>query len=215
MLKEKKIIFYCDIKDSFIHEYIQNFIKNFRRKKYTIKYYRTTRKIYKSEISFFISCQKILSQKDLLKSKLNIVAHPGKLPNDRGSGVVSWNIIKGKKNIYVTLFEPNNIVDNGKIIFQEYFRLKGHELNNEIRQKQAQLTFVLVQKLIIKYPRLKKKLQNEKGKLLKKRTPDDSKLDINKTLNNQFNLLRACDNERYPAFFMKNNIKYFLKIYKN
>jgi methionyl-tRNA formyltransferase len=214
-MSKKKITFYCDIKDSFMHEHIQSFTKNFSKKKYLIKYFKTTRKIHKSEISFFLSCKKILSHNDLSKSKLNIVAHPGKLPNDRGSGVVSWNIIKGKKNIYVTLFEPNNIIDNGKIIFQKYFSLKGHELNNEIRQKQGQLTFDLVKRVIINYPRLKKKSQKKGGKILRKRTAADSKLDVNKTINNQFNLLRACDNERYPAFFIKNKVKYFLKIYKN
>ena len=48
----------------------------------------------------------------------------------------------------------------------------------------------------------------------RKRTPSDSCLDINKSINEQFNLLRVVDNERYPAFFKKNNIKYVVKIYK-
>jgi methionyl-tRNA formyltransferase len=72
-----------------------------------------------------------------------------------------------------------------------------------------------VKRVIINYPRLKKKSQKKGGKILRKRTAADSKLDVNKTINNQFNLLRACDNERYPAFFIKNKVKYFLKIYKN
>ena len=46
----------------------------------------------------------------------------------------------------------------------------------------------------------------------KKRTAKDSKLDINKTINEQFNLLRIVDNENYPAFFYKDGKKYILKI---
>ncbi|MPN54231.1 hypothetical protein SDC9_201901 [bioreactor metagenome] len=46
------------------------------------------------------------------------------------------------------------------------------------------------------------------------RTPQDSELDINKSLNDQFNLMRIADNEAYPLFFWKNNQKYILKIFK-
>ncbi|HGG0417971.1 TPA: hypothetical protein ACJFE8_002771 [Clostridium sporogenes] len=40
------------------------------------------------------------------------------------------------------------------------------------------------------------------------------KLDINKTIKEQFNLLRVADNEKYPAYFMFNNKKYIVRIYK-
>lgn len=36
-----------------------------------------------------------------------------------------------------------------------------------------------------------------------KRSPKDSELDINKSLNEQFNLLRIASNEDFPAFFTK------------
>ena len=38
-------------------------------------------------------------------------------------------------------------------------------------------------------------------------------LNVSKTIKEQFNLLRVCDNERYPAFFYLNNKKYIIKIY--
>jgi methionyl-tRNA formyltransferase len=47
------------------------------------------------------------------------------------------------------------------------------------------------------------------------RTSKDSKLNMNKTIKNQFNLLRIVDNERYPAYFIYNNKKYILKIYED
>ena len=39
-------------------------------------------------------------------------------------------------------------------------------------------------------------------------------IDLNKNLKSQFNLLRICDNEKYPAFFNYKNKKYILKIFK-
>jgi hypothetical protein len=46
----------------------------------------------------------------------------------------------------------------------------------------------------------------------KKRTPGDSRLDPQKSLAEQFNLLRVVDNDRYPAFFEWNGRRYNLKI---
>ena len=38
---------------------------------------------------------------------------------------------------------------------------------------------------------------------------------INKSIDEQFNLLRIADNHNYPAYFIKNNVKYILKIEKD
>ena len=56
--------------------------------------------------------------------------------------------------------------------------------------------------------------QPKKTNFLKKRNKDDSKLNINKSLKAQFNLLRICDNKKFPAFFEINNKKYIVKIFK-
>jgi len=45
-----------------------------------------------------------------------------------------------------------------------------------------------------------------------KRTPKDSNLDINKTIKEQFNLLRIVNNEEFPAFFEIDGHRYALKI---
>ena len=46
----------------------------------------------------------------------------------------------------------------------------------------------------------------------KKRESKDSKLDIDKTIKEQFNLLRIVNNENYPAFFELDGYRYVLKI---
>lgn len=58
------------------------------------------------------------------------------------------------------------------------------------------------------------KKQDGEESFYPKRTPEDCELDINKTIKEQFNLLRIVDNELYPAFFKYNGIKYKLKIEK-
>ena len=48
-----------------------------------------------------------------------------------------------------------------------------------------------------------------------KRTPEDSKLNINKSLIDQFNLLRVADKDRFPTFFEHLGHRYILKIEKD
>ena len=54
----------------------------------------------------------------------------------------------------------------------------------------------------------------KKTNYLKRREPEDSKLNVNKSIKSQFNLLRICDNENFPAFFYLSKKKYIIKIYK-
>ena len=208
-----KINFFCDIKDSFMLSYLPEFIEKLNTK-HSLKLHRSTKKIPRGEIGFYISCSKILSGKELEKHTLNIVAHPGRLPNERGSGVVAWKILDGSKDLTVTLFEPNDKIDAGNIISQSSVKLTGLELSDEIRRKQAKITFSMIKKLIKSYPKIQRKNNKKLGSYFKKRSGLDSELNINQTLLKQFNLLRICDNERYPAFFKIKNKKYIIKIFE-
>lgn len=46
------------------------------------------------------------------------------------------------------------------------------------------------------------------------RTPQDSRIDPNQTLAEQFNLIRVCDPIRFPAFFEHKGQRYALKLEK-
>ena len=72
--------------------------------------------------------------------------------------------------------------------------------------------FLKYYKKFNKAPEAKK--QEGNPTYLKLRTPLNSKLDINKSIKSQFNLLRICDNKNYPAFFNYKNHKFLIKLYK-
>jgi len=57
-------------------------------------------------------------------------------------------------------------------------------------------------------------VQRGKGSFYKRRGARDSRLDISKTIAEQFDLLRVVDNDIYPAFFKYKGQKYFLKVTK-
>ena len=170
-------------------------------------------KVEKGDILCLIGCEKIFDKLELNKS--NIVVHESFLPKGKGWSPLSWQILEGKNEIPVTLFEAEKEIDSGVIYFQEYLKFSGDELLTEIKQKQGFLTNKLIEKYVLCYPNVKGLKQKGKSTFYSKRTPSDSELDINKNINQQFNLLRIVDNDNYPAFFVKNNTKYILKIEKD
>ncbi|MFP4487626.1 MAG: methionyl-tRNA formyltransferase, partial [Campylobacterales bacterium] len=124
-----------------------------------------------------------------------------------------WQILEGKNKIPFTMFEASDGVDEGDIYMQKDLVLTGYELNDELRQKQANHTMDMCLEFITHYEQYKTpKKQQGKESFYKKRGPKDSKLDIDKTIKEQFNLLRIVDNKSYPAFFELDGHRYVLKI---
>ncbi len=171
--------------------------------------------IKNGDIMFILSCEKIISQKNLEFHKNNIVVHPSKLPYGKGWSPLAWQILEGKNEIPVSLFEASKELDAGDIYIMKYINLEGHELNNEIKHKQGLITIEMIKEYLINYNKVVGAPQTGKGTFYDRRTRGHSELDIKKSLEEQFNLLRVVDNERYPAHFYLNNKKYILKIYKD
>jgi len=128
--------------------------------------------------------------------------------------VGTFILVEGEKKIPIVLFEASEKIDEGDIYIKKYLSFEGHELHDEIREKQAQKTIELCLQFLDGYEKLEAKKQKGKSTFYKKRTPIDSELDINKTIEEQFNLLRIVNNENFPAFFYHKGQKYIMRIYK-
>jgi methionyl-tRNA formyltransferase len=204
----------CDIPDSFFLEKIDHFETFFLINNISLKVYRDFTNIPSGGILILISSQKILSRLEILDFEKCVVVHPSKLPNGRGSAAVANYVLEGRQEIWVTGFEPNENLDSGGVYFQDFEKLEGHELLPEIRELQYQLILKLLLNFLINYPVYQISKQSGESSFYKKRTPLDSQLDIFQSIDSQFNKLRIVDNDRYPAFFVKNGVKYILKIEK-
>ncbi len=164
-------------------------------------------------IVFILGYHSIIEQEYLHKHNHNIVVHESDLPNGKGWAPMFWQIIENKNEIIFSMFEASVDVDDGDVYMKKTLTFSGLELNNELREKQANFTIEMCLEFMNNYHKYKipiKQLGTET--FYSKRTAKDSKLDINKTIKEQFNLLRIVDNESYPAFFYKDNKKYILKI---
>ncbi|MBT0742047.1 formyltransferase family protein [Campylobacter lari] len=165
------------------------------------------------DIVFILSYHRIISKEFLNKNKNNIVIHASKLPQGKGWAPLFHQILEGKNEITFTLFEANEKIDNGDIYLQKTLILNGLELYEELRDKQANFIIELCLDFLKNFPNITKIPQKGKESFYPKRTPKDHELNINKTIKEQFNLLRISNNEDFPAFFYKNGKKFIIKIY--
>ena len=168
-------------------------------------------KVY--NIVFILSYHKIISIEQLEANRHNIVIHTSALPKGKGWAPMFWQVLEGKNEIPFTMFEASSGVDNGDIYMQDTLHLTGSELNDVLRNKQANFIIEMCIKFTNNYENYKNaQKQSGEESFYSKRSAKDSELDINKTIKEQFNLLRIVSNDDYPAFFEIDGHKYILKI---
>ena len=164
------------------------------------------------DIIFILSYHQIIPQ-EYLRAKHNIVVHASALPHGKGWAPLFWQILDGKNEIPFSMFEAGTGVDDGDIYMQKFLKLSGFELNAELREKQANFTIEMCLEFLQNYELYKNpKKQSGDESFYPKRSAKDSQLTIDKTIKEQFNLLRIVDNDAYPAFFEMDGKRYILKI---
>ncbi|WP_269583959.1 formyltransferase family protein [Roseibium sp. Sym1] len=171
-------------------------------------------KVPEGEVAFYLSCLKLTPDAILARNKVNLVVHASALPKGRGFSPVVWQILEGLDEIPLTLFEMDGSADTGPIVQQSSISFEGHELNDEIRDALGRSIVDICLSYLKTDERPVAVEQTGDPTWYRRRKPADSELDPNKTLAEQFQLLRVVDNERYPAFFTIKGQKYTLKIEK-
>lgn len=203
--------------DSWINDYIPLYIEKLNSNSHKVIWIHDIKKTPFGDICILLGCGQYMGGEIRKKNRNNVVVHESAVPQGKGWSPLTWQIIEGKNIIPISIFEVEKDIDSGQIYFQKELKYQGNELINEIRKKQATMSFQLCDLLIDDYPKSVQNGMLQKGNstYYERRNHDDSELDINKTIVENFNLLRTVDNERYPAFFNYKNCKYTLKIEKS
>lgn len=199
--------------DSWVIPFAKTLVANINARGDKAVFVRDYNDLPEADVSFYLGCVNLTPPAVLARSKKNLVAHASDLPKGRGFSPMTYMILEGKNDIPLCLLEMAESADAGPIVFKESIKYEGHELLGELQQKlgQAQVDICL------KY--LSENMpdgvaQNGEPSFYKRRKPEDSKIDPNKTISEQFNQFRVADNEKYPVYFEKDGKKYILKIYK-
>ncbi|MEJ7596870.1 MAG: formyltransferase family protein [Kofleriaceae bacterium] len=167
-----------------------------------------------ADVAIYLSCERIIPAVERARFRHNLVVHASDLPRGRGWSPLSWQILEGREQITVTLFEAADAVDAGPIYRQRELRFAGHELIAELREQLGLAIEELVLEFARAYPDVTPRVQEGEPTFYARRRPADSRLDPDKPLRELFPQLRIADNDRYPAFFEHAGHIYELRIEK-
>lgn len=207
----------CSDADSWINVYVPQLLLDWLVGGHEVRWAHGADELPDGDLCFYLSYKRIVSRFILAKHENNLVVHESDLPKGRGWSPLTWQILEGKQQIPVTLFEASETVDSGPIYLQEWIHLNGNELVEDLRFLQAKVTCHLCRRFVASYPDILDCARLQKGEptYYRRRTPVDSQVDPDKTIRSQFNLFRVADNQLYPVWFEIDGTRYILKITKD
>mgnify|MGYP001294111576 CR=1 FL=1 len=197
-----------------VEERIVDLMAQWRGEGHTVTVAYRAEDIPQGDICFPLGCGFLLRPEVLERNRHNLVVHASDLPSGRGWSPMTWQVLEGKREIPIVLFEAREAVDSGPIYLRETMVFDGTELLDELREAVAQCTMSLCERFVATYPAVLDGATAQSGtaSYYPRRTAKDSELDPEKSLAAQFALLRVVDNQRYPAFFELNGARYTLQI---
>lgn len=169
--------------------------------------------LVRGDVCFLLSCSRLIEPEYLRLHRHNIVVHASDLPRNKGFAPMQWQVLEGRNEIPLTLFEATDAPDAGPYYFKSSIALEGTELYDELRVKLAKKINELCMQFIDEVDRVAAIQQSGEESFLRKRTRRDDELDPEKSIAEQFDHFRIADNERFPLWFRFRGRKYILKIF--
>jgi methionyl-tRNA formyltransferase len=164
------------------------------------------------DVAFLLGCSGLVPGESLAKHRCNVVVHESDLPRGRGWSPVAWQVLEGKNEIPVCLFEAVEEADAGRVYLRDTMVLEGTELLPEIRHRQGEVTLRLCLRFLKMWPDIKGEPQSGEATWYRRRTKEDDRLPVDRTIEELFDRLRVLDNQRYPGWFEIRGRKYMLSI---
>ncbi len=210
-----KITILCSSKDHPIYTYLENW-KQKNSNFHEISLVNNIQDVTSGDILFLVSVTQIVKQEVRNKFKHSLVIHGSDLPEGRGWSPIIWQILQGSNKFTVTLFEAVDEVDAGDVWKKQSFTLEGHELYNEINQKLFEMELDLMDFAVKNSTNINPEPQpTTKSPYFERRKPEDSELDPQKPIAEQFDLMRVADPNRFPLFFNYRGHKYKIFLEKS
>lgn len=206
----------CTDADSWVNRSLGIMILQWCRAGHSIAWVHDAKDLPKGDICFYLSYGRIVDSAVLGQFRNNLVVHASDLPKGRGWSPLTWQVLEGRGEIPLTLFEAADDVDSGPVYGQERIMLDGSELIDELRVLVATGTVALCSRFVGGYPEVAGTGVPQAGEptFYRRRRPADSRLDIDGSLGAQFNLLRTVDSDRYPAWFEYQRKRFAVKLEK-
>jgi methionyl-tRNA formyltransferase len=211
-----KITLLCTDAAHPVNAYLQSW-KDEQKSVHEVELVRSKSQLEGGQILFLVSCSEIIRQADREKYLVTLVLHASDLPKGRGWSPHIWEIVNGADYITLSLLEAEDKVDRGRIWAKKRIDVPAHALWDEINHLLFTTEIELIDLAVKNFRRLTPQLQTAAASATyyPKRTPQDSQIDPNKTIAEQFNQMRVCDPNRFPAFFVYLGQRYTVKLEKS
>ena len=182
--------------------------------KHLAKLYETSNDLKGGDILFLISCSEIIGEKVKSLFRSCLVLHASDLPKGRGWSPHIWDILGGAEELTISAIEATDPVDSGDVWKKLKIHIPRNLIWNEINRLIFNAELKLMTDIIENYYQTIPTPQSLDAGISyhRKRTKEDSEIDPRDTICNQFDLLRVCDPNRFPAFVKIRGRKYKLLV---
>lgn len=182
---------------------------------HAVSFYLRKADLLPADLLFLVSCQELVGPEVRRQFRSVLVLHASALPTGRGWSPHIWQVLAGSSRLTVTLLEADDSVDSGAIWATREFSLQGHELYDEINAALFQAELGLMDWAVLNFDAVVPKIQPAIGlSHFPRRSPEDSQLDPQRSIADQFDQLRVADPDRYPAFFDLRGCRYRVRLEK-
>jgi methionyl-tRNA formyltransferase len=201
-----------------VNKYLHQFIEEFKDDN-EITLHRNISELTGGKILFLISCEQKIPSVVLRKFQRTLILHASDLPQGRGWSPHIWEILNGSQQITISMIDASEKIDGGCVYQKRKIEIPKSALWDEINDLLFSTEISLMKYAIEHFDKLESVPQDTSinATYYRKRVPRDSELDVKKSIQEQFDLMRICDAERYPAYFELNGQKYkiILESYEN
>lgn len=212
-----KVTLLCSDAKHPVNAYLEKWVAEKRSSSLTVELVRRKSEATGGDLLFLISCSEIVKAEDRARYAATLVLHASDLPQGRGWSPHIWELSQGAKGITLSLLEAEDKVDSGRIWKKKYIPVPKHALWNEINHLLFQAEIELIDFAIDNFRSITPQPQplDTVATYHPRRTPADSEIDPCKSIAEQFDLIRVCDPNRFPAYFVHRGQRYLLKVEKS
>jgi len=170
---------------------------------HSVSIIRSPKEITDGDLLFLVSSSEFVDRAVTERFKHALVLHARDLPKGRGWSPHILELLHGADCITVSLLDAAAAIDTGDIYKKVTVDIPRSALWDEINDLLFSAEIQLIDFAIQNFGNLKKYPQNSniEATYYSKRSPKDSAIDPNKPICEQFDLIRVCDPNRFPAHF--------------
>ena len=170
---------------------------------HSVSIIKSPKNVTNGDLLFLVSCNELVDNAVTERFKHALVLHASDLPKGRGWSPHIWELLNGADCITLSLLEAAAAVDCGDIYKKITIDIPGTALWNELNDLLFTAQIQLIEFAVNNFENLKKHPQNTdmEATYYPKRNPKDSEIDPEKPISEQFDLIRVCDPNRFPAHF--------------